>query len=61
MFNKTTHILCMRCGLECGVEYYTVFEKWIRKVKYCPYCGHALSKELELPALVEYEKSNEKK
>jgi hypothetical protein len=41
-FDKHISFICFHCGMEATVEYRTVFEKWTRKLKYCPYCGHDL-------------------
>lgn len=38
-FSKYTGFLCLSCGLEAEVVYQTIFRKWGRRVKYCPYCG----------------------
>ena len=45
-FDKRVSFLCFHCGMEATVEYSTVFKKWTRKLKYCPYCGHDLGEPI---------------
>ena len=58
-FNRTVDILCLQCGSECEVVYPTVFKRWIKKVKYCPYCGHLLAGEVK-DTVITFEEDNSK-
>lgn len=44
IFSKFTLIICLNCGFECRVEYSSCFDKWRRKVKFCPFCGNDIRK-----------------
>ncbi len=46
-FSKFTGILCFSCGFEAEVLYSSMFKKWVRKVKYCPYCGTSLAQPIQ--------------
>ncbi len=49
IFKKESNLLCQHCGFEATISYHTFFEKWRRKIKYCPFCGARLTE----PVLVE--------
>jgi len=58
-WEKFEDVLCVSCGQEYTVTYTTLFNKWTRKVRYCPYCGKALSTEATAESI--YQPSEEKK
>ena len=61
MFSKSQTILCSQCGLEVELTYPTVFKKWGRKIRYCPYCGWKSGERVDnSPIEIETNKENMK-
>lgn len=44
---RNDSLICLKCGLEFNITYQTIFRKWRRKIKFCPYCGHAIGQPAE--------------
>ena len=55
-FTRSSYILCYQCGSEIEVVYTSFFKKLVKKLKYCPYCGHKLSEPV-VNALVTFEET----
>jgi len=60
MFERQSSGLCLQCGSEYAITYTTVFKKWFKKIKFCPYCGHKME-DAPQNALLEWEVESESK
>ncbi len=48
IWDKKQSVLCRECGSEASVVYPSFFRKWLKRVQYCPFCGHGFDKPTQM-------------